>query len=763
MAAPYGKIFEKDESGYINSELGVNTYIASWAPCGPVGTKTVLNSKNFYKTYTPDNAYKSGYPVAFLNAEALFDLEATVNFCRVVPEDALYGGAVVTIGNSKPSYSLQNGLASPESFVFAETVDNKTNEQISILCKEDVSGSLGGTYFYLPGQKSFIFIKTSARAEKATVTCNADVTSSLNNVYFILPGQNYYVWLNVGSTGTDPGDTALTLSGMTGVEVAIEANADASAVASAINTALSANADVTSEVSEAVLTLTRKTTGVTPHGNAGNSGFSYMTTEIGLDESKDVALSDMTAYPANIKPDATAAEVATAINSAVSSIAEFTGKVDEENDALVIITATKPGYISDAIDGANPTNFVFTTVTQGSSQSGSEALMFYSSDPNALDLSIKIYSNQDHPEKAPLANTFLVETYRDGVLETSITCSRKQDMKDGMGQPLYVEQAMLASSYIRCRNNEAVSDDEIPASITTALKLTGGSPGTNVTTGDMINAVQEWRNRDDFDITLMLVGGWTDPAYTYELENIASTRGDCAVINSIPYYVENTADYLDNTIKYRKNDLNINSSYIATFTSNLEVFNADLNKNMYIPSDGHIAGAIVNASRNYQIYYPILGFKRGILSNVVGVKHKYTREEMDALYDVQLNPIRFVSGRGIVIWGQKTMQSQPSSLDRLNARLLLCSMKPQLQQFLEDNIGELNSETTRDKMILLISGLLDSYATNDGISSDYEVSCDPVDPNNPNKLSVQLKIQIVPAVEFAELTITLLPTGVTFS
>lgn len=762
MSAPYGKIYEKDESGYINSVSSVNTFIASWAPCGPVGTRQVINSKRFYNTYSLDGSYKAGYPVAFLNAEAIFDIESPVYFCRVVPEDALYGGAVVTIGNSKPSYSLQNGLASPDSFIFANTVDNKTNEQVSILCKEDINGSLGETFFYLPNQTKFAYFKTTARAEKVTVICNADVTSSLNSTYFILPGQKYYVWLNIGSTGEDPGQTSLTLSGMTGVEVAIEANAAASAVATAINTALAANADVSSEVLDATLTITKKVAGVTLHGNAGNSGFSYTTVEIGLDESKNVEVSGLTGVAVTIAPDATAAEVATALNSAMSSVPEFTSTIDDGNDALVNLTATQTGFMLDAIDGAKPTNFVFTTVTQGSSQSGSEAMLFYTADPNAMNLSIKIYSHQDHPEKAPLADTFLVETYRDGILEASIICSRKQDMKDGLGQPLYVEQAMLASSYIRCRNNEAVNDNEIPASITTALKITGGTPGTNVTTSDMINAVQEWRNKDEFNVTLMLVGGWSDPAYTYELENIASSRGDCVVVNSIPYGIENTADYLNNIINYRKNSLNMNSSYIATFTSNLEVFNSSLNKNMYIPSDGHIAGAIINASRNYEIFYPILGFKRGILSNVVNVKHKYSREEMDELYNNQLNPIRYVPGRGIVIWGQKTMQSQPSSLDRLNARLLLCAIKPQLQEFLEDNIGELNEDTTRDKMILLLNGLFDTYKAKKGISA-YDASCDPVDANNPNKLVTQVKLQIVPDVEYAELTITLLPTGVTFS
>lgn len=764
MTAPQANIYERDESNYINSQPSINVFLASSAPCGPVGTNTVINEKKFYSTYTPTGEYKSGYPAAFLTAQALFDVQSAINFCRVVPEDALYGGAVVTSGNSKASYSLVNGLATPESFVFAETKDNKTNERISVLCKADSSGNLGGTYFYLPNQTEYVYLQNNARAEVATITCNADVVGSLNNSYVVMPGQNFYAWFNVDSTGVNPGDSSLLLAGMTGVEVDIAANLSANGVATALAGAFKdqQNTDFTIASSENIVTVTMKTAGTAKHGNAGTTGFNYLTTALGVNASAPVSLPDMEGFAAVIEADATAEAVATAINTALANSKSFTSSIDTDNKALLIITAKAGGFMQDAIDGEVPTNFVITTIVQGANQSGSDAMLFYTADPNALDLSIKIYSHQDNPIKAPEPYTFVVEVYKNGVLQgDAITCSRIKDKKDGLGQPLYVEQAMEQSAYVRCRNNEAVDEHEMPVSTASVLKLTGGTPGTNVTAGDMINAVKPWYNKDDFDITLILVGGFTDSSYIFELNNIASTRGDCCVINSIPYYIENTAEYLKNIVNYRKNQLNMNTSYTATFSSSLQVFNSSLNKNMYIPSDGHIAGAIVNASRNYAIYYPILGFKRGVLNNVIDVKHRYTMEEMNDLYNIQINPIRFVPGRGIVIWGQKTMQSQASSLDRLNARLLLCSIKPQLQEFLEDNIGELNTDEVRDKMTLLLNGYFENIRANNGISN-FEVSCDPIDPNKPDTLSTQVRLQIVPAIEYVDLTITLTPVGVTF-
>ena len=98
----------------------------------------------------------------------------------------------------------------------------------------------------------------------------------------------------------------------------------------------------------------------------------------------------------------------------------------------------------------------------------------------------------------------------------------------------------------------------------------------------------------------------------------------------------------------------------------------------------------------------------------------------------------------------------------MNARLLLCAIKPQLQAFIEDYIGELNTDEAIDKATLILEGFFGSIQDRNGINA-YEVNCDPIDPNKPNTLSIQARIQIVPAIEYVDLTITLTPVGVEFS
>ena len=50
--------------------------------------------------------------------------------------------------------------------------------------------------------------------------------------------------------------------------------------------------------------------------------------------------------------------------------------------------------------------------------------------------------------------------------------------------------------------------------------------------------------------------------------------------------------------------------------------------------------------------------------------------ERDDLYEGRVNPIASFPGQGVVVFGQKTLQSKPSALlDRVNVRRLLITVK----------------------------------------------------------------------------------------
>lgn len=385
----------------------------------------------------------------------------------------------------------------------------------------------------------------------------------------------------------------------------------------------------------------------------------------------------------------------------------------------------------------------------------------------ANDISIRIFTYANSPDIVKEPDAFLLEVFKQSTGEflESFVCSRNPNAKDGYGKNIYVEDVIKASNYIRIIDNITELSTVAIKEQTTTIQLDGASDGIAVTDTQMINALNKLANKNEIPLTLVMDGGWTTVAYQQAIDSLCNLRKDCVGILSTPYSTEDSANYITDIVDYRKNDLNLNSSYSALFTPHLKIRDRFNDRDIFVSPDGYAAGAISETSANYEIWYAPAGYRRGII-NVMDTKRRFTEGELDLLYDSGINPVKFSAGRGIAIFGQKTLSSRPSALDRLNVRLMLVVIEPAIATFLEDFLFEFNDELTR---ILVKSGI-DSYM--EGIRSrkgvyDFLTVCDesnntPDDIDN-NRLNVHLFVQPTKVAEFIQATIVITRTGFDFN
>jgi len=148
------------------------------------------------------------------------------------------------------------------------------------------------------------------------------------------------------------------------------------------------------------------------------------------------------------------------------------------------------------------------------------------------------------------------------------------------------------------------------------------------------------------------------------------------------------------------------------------------------------------------------------------VNRRFTKGEMDYLYDNGINPIRFYPGKGIVIWGQKTLSARPSALDRMNVRLMLIVIEPAIEAALEDFLFELNDEATRGLVKTMIDNYMEGIKGRRGVY-DYYTVCD--DSNNSAddidnyRMNVWLFVKPTKAVEYIPFSVVITSTGMDFS
>ena len=83
-----------------------------------------------------------------------------------------------------------------------------------------------------------------------------------------------------------------------------------------------------------------------------------------------------------------------------------------------------------------------------------------------------------------------------------------------------------------------------------------------------------------------------------------------------------------------------------------------------------------------QVWYAPAGQNRGIVDGAydVSVRTKQYNQENDLLYSNQWNFFQIYQNQGVVVEGQKTLQTKKTSLDRLNTRRMVCWIKQQLRQ-----------------------------------------------------------------------------------
>ena len=136
--------------------------------------------------------------------------------------------------------------------------------------------------------------------------------------------------------------------------------------------------------------------------------------------------------------------------------------------------------------------------------------------------------------------------------------------------------------------------------------------------------------------------------------------------------------------------------------------------------------------------------------------------QRDTLYSLNINPITFLTGAGLVNFGQKTRAKNASALDRINVARLVIYLRSQLKKLAKPYIFEPNDKITRDEIKAQVDSLMLELVSQRALY-DFLVVCDESN-NTParidrNELYVDIAIEPVKAVEFIYIPLRLKNTG----
>ena len=209
----------------------------------------------------------------------------------------------------------------------------------------------------------------------------------------------------------------------------------------------------------------------------------------------------------------------------------------------------------------------------------------------------------------------------------------------------------------------------------------------------------------------------------------------------------------------------IDNNFCATYFPDVYINDAVNNRAVMVPASVAALGAIgYNDQKAYPWFAPA-GFNRGALGFVSNVRTRLSVSDRDELYEKRINPIANFPDGGFVIFGQKTMQIQPSALDRVNVRRMLLEVKRQVVAVANNFVFEQNTPALRKKFVAQVTPLLATVQAQSGIEK-FKVIMD--DTNNSqadiesNKLNGRIVLVPTRAIEFVSLDFVITNAGVSF-
>ena len=293
----------------------------------------------------------------------------------------------------------------------------------------------------------------------------------------------------------------------------------------------------------------------------------------------------------------------------------------------------------------------------------------------------------------------------------------------------------------------------------------------------LVNSSQDLRDEESRVFNLIACPGY--PELIGEMISLNYDRGLTAfVVGDTPARLTPDATSLNNWGKNVAGAVEDNDDGLVSSDEYFGVFypwgytSDNIGNNIVVPPSHMILRTI---ALNDQVSYPWFapaGTRRGGITNATAVGYITSEGEFqsvslntgqrDTLADSKINPITFITGTGLVNYGQYTRARNASALDRINVARLVIYLRRQFALLAKPYVFEPNDKITRDELKGAAESLLLELVGQRALY-DYIVVCDSSN-NTParidrNELYLDVAIEPVKAVEFIYIPLRLKNTG----
>ena len=314
------------------------------------------------------------------------------------------------------------------------------------------------------------------------------------------------------------------------------------------------------------------------------------------------------------------------------------------------------------------------------------------------------------------------------------------------------------------------------------LEAASGDSGASYAYASVERAIEMIKDPEALEHNLAVMPGITEETLTTKLVRACENRADSLAIIDLPnvYVPPSQQRYSEFSLRLKTTPeataaalvkRQLNSSYGASYYPWVKVRDELFTRDVWVPPSVVALGVMAYTEQQAAVWFAPAGFNRGGLNEgnaglpVLQVTEQLTSKNRDTLYEANVNPIASFVSEGLVIFGQKTLQSSQSALDRINVRRLLIFIKKEVSRISNNLLFEQNVQATWDRFKNQVVPFLAGIRTRFGLE-DYRVILDnkTTTPDLVDRNIMYAKILLKPAksIEFIAVDFVITRSGASF-
>ena len=277
----------------------------------------------------------------------------------------------------------------------------------------------------------------------------------------------------------------------------------------------------------------------------------------------------------------------------------------------------------------------------------------------------------------------------------------------------------------------------------------------------------QFSNPDRFTINLFATPGIdciNNKLLTSDIVEMVENRKDTFYVITTPDKPMNSDESVDemytpSDVVGKVDDTGIDTYYASTYYPWVRYYDATNARYISLPVTKDVLRNMADVDNKKYPWYAPAGIERGnVECNRARIFTKIDDE--NTIYDGRINPVKTFSSDGVKIWGNKTLYSGDTPMNRINTVRLVLYMRKLVSESVRSLIFEPNDTTLKKQFEGIIKPILSQIKNDRGITDfRLKVSQTP-EQMDAHEISAQIHIKPTPTLEYIELDFVVTPQGV---